>query len=1006
MSLEWVNRRLLIPFGWIIFAAGCSPARPEVLGLGGSNDPTPGTDTTAPTVTLEQKVGQADPATVDGIGFTLTFSEAIDPATLTTADITQNGTATVDSWVLTQLSATSYELTADVVRGSGTVIPSIAATRFNDTAGNSNTSASSSADNSVTYDEPMATMQFAEASSVVDEGTGASAKTIGVTLSAIKSYDVVVGYVPAGAYTSMGDTNLNPASYTLTIPAGQTTANLSYTFTGDAETSKVVQLGLSETNSNAVQIGERQIHRQLVRDDDGGLDSMVKISAGVNHSCGITGSGAMYCWGRNTHGQLGDGSNTDRSSPTLVVVGGWSDVSAGGSHTCGIQDNGNLFCWGLNSSGQLGDASNTSRNAPVWIDFGTDYSAVSAGHAHTCAVTNTGVLKCWGNGGSGRLGTGATANVNAPTVITIPGGYAAVVPGVLAAGFDHTCVMADKTGSKNLFCAGNDAKGQLGRNTGSGTSTSFVAANDTGTIYTAISAGKSSAANAFSCGVTSANSLKCWGMNNFSQLGQTGVSKRNSPTTTDSGVRYSNVAAGGAGACGVTQAGVLKCWGFTQGATVYSPGSSTYPSSMTPTAIDGTEVYGQAAAGDEHRCALTSTGVLKCWGVANFGVLGDGGAGTVNVPTEVDSGTTYGSVSLSARHTCARTGFGAGSGSVRCWGDNVSGQLGDGQSLTRTRPLSLTVGIDFKAVAAGGGSDVTNDPFLHSCGLTAAGAMLCWGNNTYHQLGLGPAGPGLTATPTDHGDGAVYAKLDAEGWNSCAITTSGALKCWGDGSFGQLATMFGDTASDSPIPVDSGSTYSEVAVGGSPLGVHVCGIRTSGDLYCWGANGSGQLGIGASSPGDATPSRLDNGPWQGLSLGGAHSCAIQASGALYCWGGNSAGQLGDGGLVSRSTPIEIDGGTTYQQVALGTLHTCGITESGELRCWGRNDHGQVGNGNLVDATNPVIIDSGVSYASVSLGQSHTCGITTAGALKCWGSTAFGLLGDGMFQSWKFPTPVW
>ncbi len=1009
--------KFFIAASGLLAVAGCSPRRPEVLGIGGgSSSPTP--DTTAPTVTIEQKTGQADPATVDGIDFTLTFSEEINATTLTTADITQNGTATVESWVLTQVNSTTWELSADVVRGSGTVIPSIASSRFADSAGNTNSAASSSSDNSVTYNEPMATVQFTQASSVGVESAGA--KTISVTLGAVKAYSTVVSYAPAELYSALAITNLSPSTYTLTIPAGQTSADITYTVSGTdgLSISPVIQLSLSATNSNAVRVGERQIHRQFLTDQDNPHDPIMNVSAGVRHSCGVTYGGVLYCWGLNTSGQLGDGTTT---SASLVGVAGagnlnWLQVSAGGSHTCAIAGDDSLHCWGLNTLGQLGDTTNTMRTSPVLIDSGVSYSAVSAGHSHTCGVTTTGVLKCWGAGGGGRLGTGATANVNTPTVVSLPGGYSAM--SVLAAGFNHTCVMGSRVcdpGAEicpaepnpyifyQLYCTGSDAVGQLGNGAGSGSNT-FTATVDTLVRYIGLSAGKWAANRSFTCGVTEGGTLKCWGDNTYSQLGDGTTSQSNSPVDVGSG--YSKVSAGGAGACAVDTSDGLMCWGKMQATNDLSTSSSSYPSSIVPTAIDSGETYTSVAAGGEHRCAITLSGVLKCWGASTNGALGDGVSDTFTSPVEIDPGTTYDSVSVSSTHTCARTGVGQAIGEVRCWGDNFSGQLGDGQGHTRTHPLALTAQTEFKSISAGGGwwlalpIGYSALSVAHTCGVTATDQAVCWGSNEYNQVGNAEDSDATTPVEIDAGE--AYLKIASGSNFSCGITPAGALKCWGDDFYEQLGLGAGEQDSGRPLQVDS-SIYIDVAAGGSLDRAHACAIRDDGSAYCWGSNDHFQLGKGGTAE---TPQPVSGGEtFTQLSLGEAHSCGVTPEGGLYCWGGNASGQLGDGGTSSSSAPVRPDL-DPYLLVDAGYAHTCAITTGGELRCWGANASGQLGDGTTTQRLSPVVIDSGTAYRAVSAGDTHTCGITSDGALKCWGSGAFGLLGEGRFPSWNTPMPVW
>src|SRR5438034_7907122 len=133
------------------------------------------------------------------------------------------------------------------------------------------------------------------------------------------------------------------------------------------------------------------------------------VSTGFEHTCGLAAAGALYCWGANSFGKLGDGTMSDRSSPVRVMGGvNFAAVSAGGHHTCAVTGAGTAYCWGFNNEGQLGDGTTSNRSSPVPVAGALKFAAVSAGAYHTCAVTAAGAADCWGWNSSGQLGDGTT----------------------------------------------------------------------------------------------------------------------------------------------------------------------------------------------------------------------------------------------------------------------------------------------------------------------------------------------------------------------------------------------------------------------------------------------------------------------------------------------------------------------------------------------------------------------------------------------------------------------
>jgi alpha-tubulin suppressor-like RCC1 family protein len=370
------------------------------------------------------------------------------------------------------------------------------------------------------------------------------------------------------------------------------------------------------------------------------------------------------------------------------------------------------------------------------------------------------------------------------------------------------------------------------------------------------------------------------------------------------------------------------------------------------------------SAGGRHTCALTSAGGVKCWGLNRYGGVGDGTTADKWTPVDV-TGLTGGVVAVSAGYyqTCALTS----AGGVTCWGYNAEGQLGDGTNtgpekckLTHfpppdseepcsTTPVDVS-GLTSGVTAASAGAE-------HTCALTSAGGVKCWGANAHGQLGDGTTAS--KTTPVDvSGLTSGVAAISAGGVHTCALTSAGGAKCWGANEEGQL----GDgTTADKTTPVDvSGLTSGVTAITGG--GYHTCALTSAGGVKCWGDNGEGELGEVATAD-TTTPvdvSGLTSGV-TAITAGGYHTCALTSAGGVKCWGANAEGQLGirpEGPEKCRefvcTTPVDVRGLTSgVAAIGAGLEHTCALTSAGWVKCWGENLNGEVGDGTQVGTAAPV-----------------------------------------------------
>jgi len=341
------------------------------------------------------------------------------------------------------------------------------------------------------------------------------------------------------------------------------------------------------------------------------------------------------------------------------------------------------------------------------------------------------------------------------------------------------------------------------------------------------------------------------------------------------------------------------------------------------------------------------------------------------------------SISAGSNVTCAATNVGA----ADCWGRNTRGELGDGTTTQSSVPVQvsgLTSGVS--SVAAGDED---------ACALSSAGGVKCWGFNSVGQLGDGTT-TGSTTPVQVSGLTSGISAVDAGTSFACALTSAGAVKCWGYNIEGQLGdgTM---TNSTTPVQV-SGLTSGISAVGAGYE--RSCALTTAGAVKCWGVLGDGntQSSTPVQVPG------LTSGV-SAISVGTDDACAITSGGALKCWGINDWGQLGNGTMTPSSTPVQVSGLTSgVAAVSAGFDSTCAITSAGALKCWGHNAQGQLGEGSTTDSSTPVQVSGLTSgVAAVSVGAADACALTTPGDVKCWGSNFVGQLGDG--TTIDSPVPV-
>eukprot|EP00798_Chlamydomonas_sp_ICE-L_P009609 gene9609-7522_t len=469
-------------------------------------------------------------------------------------------------------------------------------------------------------------------------------------------------------------------------------------------------------------------------------------------------------------------------------------------------------------------------------------------------------------------------------------------------------------------------------------------------------------------------------------------------------------------------------------------------------------------AGRFHTCAMLDNGDVKCWGNNIVGQLGLGDMVTrgddVNemgnkLPVvDLGTGRTATAITAGSYHNCALLD----DGSMKCWGSNNGGQLGNGKYCGRgdrvdqmgdnlpaiqfnppsptppsppqpPNPPGVDLSRDFpRSVMAG---------VTHTCVLFTNGRVKCWGYLDFLGLGTNTGSiyqpdvntrddtrtlPSILDSYVDLGTGRIASTIAVGVSHTCAILDNGDLKCWGDNrdfqlgikkgrnSIGVLMLQMGDKLP--AVDLGTGRSATAIAAGGN----HTCALLDNGVLKCWGANNLGQLGRvdteGCEDMGDDLPA-VDLGTGRSataIAAGRVHTCAILDNADIKCWGHNNWGQLGLSDKETRATvgddvpAVDLGTGRTATAIAAGEYHTCALLDNSKVKCWGFNIAGELGIGdNAAHATvgdgHPAVdLGTGRTATAIAAGGHHTCALLDNGKLKCWGFNGLGQLGLGDTQS--------
>jgi len=674
----------------------------------------------------------------------------------------------------------------------------------------------------------------------------------------------------------------------------------------------------------------------------------------------------------------------------LAPLRGIVQIAVGGSTSCALTREGGVKCWGFTgpATGPMGFEPE-EHATPVGIPGLDQGIAAIEAAGGSCALTRAGGVKCWGINNAGQLGDGTSIDRREPVdVIGLNAGVKAI-----SLGANHACALTVDGGVK---CWGSNYSG-LGDGSQESTRLTPVDVSGLSGGVAAIASGGSQ-----TCALTVDGRVECWGDNQFGQLGDGTQETRLTPVGVGGlGDGVAMITVGRWHACALTAAGGVMCWGANASGQLGdgTTGDDSNKMRLLPVSVAGLSAGVIAiSAGGGTTCALTAERHVRCWGDNSSGQLGDGTQKQRLTPVDVIGlGGSVAEIATSGSHTCALMD----GGGVKCWGQDGSGQLGSGNEHRRLTPVGV-VGLDANI------ANIAAGPF-HTCAATREGEGRCWGANGDGQLGDGTHE--LRLDPVEAGGLNRRIDMLAPGRrHTCALTRNKEVWCWGANTRGQL----GDGTNKKhlkPVKVEGLNGGAIAITAGDEYN---CALTEEGAVQCWGYNRHGQLGDGTTEKRRLAPVNTSglSGGIAAVAAGYSHTCALTRPGGVKCWGTNRYGELGDGTTERRLTPVDVIGLTEgVEAIAVGYQHACALMGNGTVKCWGANETGQLGNGGgeLGRVTeNPIpvdVIDLPAGIIAITAGGGHTCALARGGAIKCWGSNYSGQLGDGTRASRVSPVDV-
>lgn len=804
---------------------------------------------------------------------------------------------------------------------------------------------------------------------------GVYSVTVNLSSAAFQNVQLTVHTVDG---TALSGLDYRPMSgKTITIPAGSSSGTFLIDILDNpvGSTSRKFQVVVDSISNAALATSSMNIGVPV------GVGSVVNnftsiVASPGGSTCAINSTGSVYCWGDNTSGQVGNGSVGGNSAIATQVTSlpqAATKIALGFAHACAILADKTVRCWGYGGYYALGNNS-TANSANAISPTGlSDIVDISSNNYTTCAINSTGSVYCWGLNTGGQI-DGTYTNI--PTPILISGLSGATQ---ISRQGNNSCALLSTGDAKCWGSSYGPTPMSMGL-----------------TNLTSLSSGFG-----HTCGVDSSKQLWCWGSNTNLQLGQ--PSSLSSSFFTGKLFPYftnvQKVFTGSYSTCAMKADNTVWCFGLNDRGQI---GNSFYGTIGTPQQILNSYAVSTLAMGQYHGCAVLTNGQSRCWGANASGLLGGGYYNTDRnyFPTDPSFLSNMGTITnLTVSHgqVCYTNSDG-----YNCWGAN-------------TANIGLNVANAFQTFWSYLWGTAASTPHIvssatgawHMCYLYSDGSVKCAGKNEVGQLGNGTLTASNTLVNVTLPGGVTASRISAGLAHTCIDGSDNNVYCWGFSYQGQLGVNAPSNYFNTPQQVSVAGLHNVTAKFYS-----TCAQRISdGQLMCWGANWSGLFGNGTSGTAVWGPQQVSlPGAPISYDIGYQHGCAIYGTNHdLYCWGFNNVGQVGVGDTTMRTTPVLVTSLTNVQAVSLSGFHTCAITNSGKAYCWGLGSDGALGNGDASRANQlaPSLVSSIVGGAtqigaysvtnfdytsnySFSNSVQMTCAVISLGAgyahdsIKCWG----------------------
>lgn len=732
--------------------------------------------------------------------------------------------------------------------------------------------------------------------------------------------------------------------------------------------------------------------------------TIVQIAAGADHSLALDSDGALYAWGSNAYGQLGNGTTTNSSVPVAVKIAGTPlagktivQIAAGANHNMVLTSDGAVYIWGWNYHGQLGNNTKTNSNTIVAVQtIGTPLAGkkivkIAAGQGHSLALADDGTVYTWGRNDTGQLGNNTTTDAMLPVAVTVNGtpmSNKTIVE--IASGARHSLAI-DSSGK--VYAWGHNGSGQLGNNStvNALTPVAVQAPADKNIIQVSGSGWLGASSSA----LTSNGAVYSWGRDLDGQLGD--------GTNNDSSVPV------------ITTINLVDT-PSTPTHVMAKPGDTTAIISWQAPIVSG----GQNITGYVLQ--------YQAVGASSWTTVNVAAAATSHTITGLTNDQTY-RVRLAAKTTAGTGDFSnvvLVTPHAKPTITNVSpaiGPIAGGQNVTLTGANFVLKNKKIMQTVNGNG---------YSLALSADGTVYTWGRNEYGQLGNGvtatnspvPVAVKTAGTPME---GKTIVQISAKVWYALALASDGTVYSWGFNSWGQLGNGTSSTANNASAPVAvktagtpmEGKTIVQVAAGAT----HSLALATDGTIYAWGKNEYGQLG-NDSTTNSSVPVVVKTAgtPMAGKTIiqihaGYEHSLALASDGTVYAWGRNNSGQLGKNDATDAHIPTAVRtlgtpmAGKVIVQLAAGNSQSMALASDGTIYTWGWNQYGQLGNGTTTNSRIPVAVVTtgtpmaGKTISQVAAGNAHALAMTDDGTVYAWGWNQYGQLGNNSTINSSLPVAV-